>query len=217
MFAGVLALLGLGAAQALASPYNWGRPSYGGHGGGFHGKNLPFGAAGRPSGGGTRFNLSWQTGPYGAGLSRIGPGWRGWGHGYGTRRYGYGYGRSIYPYYPYGYRYGLGGYIDGTRAPSNSVTIINEAPPQQAVPVGIPSIADLPADTGIRSTASSEPVLYVIEPVTRGVRSTKGGQARIVNATAPSRRVARRIEAEPDQRVASTGARIIRIEAVRGR
>jgi hypothetical protein len=144
-------------------------------------------------------------------------------HGYGGfnhGRYGYGYhgyGRHFYgrqgPWY-YGYGHpGYGGrgffphstwlwpssYSDGDVTPSTV-----EPADAPSVPPGIPSVADLPVSTGIRSTPAAAPAVYVLS-AKGSARSGTG--AKIVTMD----------RSESQDEGEGTSPRIIHLDVPRGR
>ena len=126
-------------------------------------------------------------------------------YGQGFRPHGYGYG-GRHPYglhgrgfHPYGSQSYLDSWDDGVATLGEPV----DAPTYQAPP-GVPSIADLPASTGIRSAPAGSPTVYVLGP---GKRSLRGGGPKIVTMDRNG----------ADHDADGTGLRIIRLNAPRGR
>ena len=124
----------------------------------------------------------------------------GFGH-KGFKQHGFNHG-----YWPYSY-------LQGSQYPS-SVTIVQQSEPQTFTTGTIPSVADLPAVTGIASQPTAEPAIYVVNGARRDTsaparRSERSG-ARILTvdpSDAPS------VPAE----VSSGGPRIIYLDVPVGR
>ncbi len=137
---------------------------------------------------------------------RAGYGYSGYGHhGYGRGLYGrhgyghHGYGRHFYGRHGYGYVPHSTWLWPASNAYADATVVIDAggAPPDPVVAV-IPSLADLPVSTGIRSAPAASPAIYVVGSDKRSLRP---GRAKIVS-----------LDQDHSQAEASGGPRIIRLD-----
>jgi hypothetical protein len=117
------------------------------------------------------------------GFSRFGYGHHGHGrlgyghHGYGRHFYGrHGYGHHGYGRYGYGF-FPRSSWLWPSFDPGPTV-IVGEGDASPAPPPAVPSLAEMPASTGIRSAPVAAPAIYVLES---GKQTTRSGGAKIVS------------------------------------